>query len=252
MNLHFDDLTPEKISEMLQHLLQESGQIAWQRLLTQTRDTYDKLSDSLDNEFLIPLSEKQVNEALDEYVVKNVDAILDLHMDIHDGWFRLHATVFYEGIYAQVAANFSLIHVQLDRNVQRFVFGQLTPTEIISLQCAMYLKKVGIEAALWGYQKVMKDDPLGFILSKINIAKPKDNVLYLDIHRWLKKSEKIMGYLQKVQVNHGFLAEQQLVLKANVNLTEIINLSGDKVIITEADNPNQPKDKAENAEKTAA
>lgn len=237
MNLHFDDLTPDKISEILQQLLQDSGQMAWQHLLTQTRDTYDKLSDSLDNEFLIPLSEQQVNEALDKFVTKNVEAILDLHMEIHEGWLRLYATIFYQGIYAEVATNLSLIHIQLDRNVQRFVFGQLTPTDIISLQCEMYLKKVGIEMALWCYQKVMKDDPLGFILSKINIATPKDNVLYLDIHRWLKKNKKIMGYLQKVQVNHGFLAEQQLVLKANVNISEIISLGSDKVIITEADNP---------------
>lgn len=47
----------------------------------------------------------------------------------------------------------------------------------------------------------------------------------------------IMDTLKKVQVNHGFLAEEQLVLKANANIAEIISLGTDKLVISEADNP---------------
>ena len=54
----------------------------------------------------------------------------------------------------------------------------------------------------------------------------------------LKKNQMIMDTLKKVQVNHGFLAEEQLVLKANANIAEIISLGTDKLVISEADNPN--------------
>ena len=59
--------------------------------------------------------------------------------------------------------------------------------------------------------------PARVILQKINIAKPKDNILYLDIGRWLKKNKKIMTALHKAQVNYGILEEEQMVLKTQVN-----------------------------------
>lgn len=232
MATKFDDF-----SELFQTLATQSGTLLWQTLTERGYQTYEKIEESLDNEFQIPLSEAQVNEMLYKFVVKNVKAILDLHLDIHDGWFRLYATVNVAGIYAEVACNFSLIHVQLDRDVQRFVFGQLTNTDILALYCKSYPKKLGINSVIWAFHKVLKKDPLGLIMDYINIARPKDNVLYLDIGRWLKKNEKIMGYLHKVQVNHGFLAEEQLILKANINLADVINISGDRQLITDDDNP---------------
>lgn len=232
MATKFDD-----ISELLQTLATQSGTLLWQTFIERGSQTYEKIEDALDNEFQIPLSEAQVNEALDKFVVKNVKAIADLHLDIHDGWFRLYATVNTAGIYAEVACNFSLVHVQLDRHVQRFVFGQLTNTDILALYCNKYPMKLGINSVIWSFHKVLKKDPLGLILDYINIARPKDNILYLDIGRWLSKNKKIMGYLHKVQVNHGFLAEEQLVLKANINLADVINFSGDNQLISDADNP---------------
>lgn len=228
----FDD-----VSELLQTLMTQSGTVLWQTLTEHGSQTYEKIENTLDNEFQIPLSEVQVNEALYKFVVKNVKAIVDLHLDIHDGWFRLYATINTAGIYAEVAANFSLIHVQLDRDVQRFVFGQLTNTDILALYCNKYPVKLGVNSAIWVFHKLLKKDPLGLILDYINIARPKDNILYLDIGRWLKKNQKIMGYLQKVQVNHGFLAEEQLVLKANINLADVLNFSDGKQLITPDDNP---------------
>lgn len=214
-----------------------SGLLLWQNLSRNAQHTYDKLADTFDNEIQIPLSESQVNEMLDKFVVKNVKAILDLRLDIHDGWFRLYATLNVAGIFAEVAANFSLIHVQLDRNVQRFVFGQLTPTDILTLHCQSYPKKLGINAAVWAFPRLFKKDPLGFILDYIDIARPKDNVLYLDIGRWLQKSEKIMSYLHKAQVNHGFLVEEQLILKGNINIADVLNFTSDGLLITEDDDP---------------
>lgn len=227
------------------------SKVLWHNLSSHAQQTYDKLSDVLDNEIQIPLAESQVNEMLNKFVVKNVNAVLDLRLDIHDGWFRLYATVNVAGIFAEVASNFSLVHVQFDRNVQRFVFGQLTPTDILALYCQSYPKKLGIKVGLWAYHKLLKKDPLGFILSYLNLAKPKDNILYLDIGRWLKKNEKIMGYLHKAQVNHGFLAEEQLILKGNINIADVLNFAGDGLLISADDDPEKlQKDKIE-AEKDA-
>lgn len=42
-----------------------------------------------------------------------------------------------------------------------------------------------------------------------------------------------------MQVNHGFLAEEQLIFKANANIGEILRFSSDNQVITEADNPDK-------------
>ena len=49
--------------------------------------------------------------------------------------------------------------------------------------------------ALWFYKRVLKKDPLGMIFGEKSIWRSfqKDDILYLDIGRWLKKNEKIAG-----------------------------------------------------------
>lgn len=49
-------------------------------------------------------------------------------------------------------------------------------------------------------------------MAYINIARAKENIIYLDINRWLKRT-KIMSTLHKVQVNYGEVEEEQLILK---------------------------------------
>jgi hypothetical protein len=130
-----------------------------------------------------------------------------------------------------------VVHAQFDRYRQRFVFQQLTDTDVIALYSDSYLKSKAIHAALWFFKRGLKKDPLGMILEKINLVHQKDDILYLDIGRWLKKNEKIMATLRKVQVNHGYLAEQQLLMRANANIGEILNIGSSEQLITEADNP---------------
>ena len=90
---------------------------------------------------------------------------------------------------------------------------------------------------VWFYHSVLKKDPLGFILSYINIARPKDNVIYLDIHRWLKKNDKIMSALHKVNVNYGLVEEEQLVLKSQVKIKNLFVNSSGEDIVTPNDEP---------------
>lgn len=219
-------------------------------ITNRSQHLYEKFTDATEQEFLVPITEQQVNLALDQFVTKNVDAVLDLHLDLHDNWLRLHATVDVQGIFAKLNVDLRLVHVQLDRHRQRFVFGQLSDTRVETLHTNHYLKTKVIRFALWVFHTVLKKDPLGLILGKINLTRQKEDILYLDIGRWLNKNKKIMSTLKKVQINHGFLAEQQLVLKANGNISELISVGGKTQLINEDDNPNKATDKQSSTETT--
>ncbi len=209
----------------------------WTSVTHRLRGLYTKASESIGDEFSLPVSQEQLNAALEKFVTENVDQILEIRMELHDGWFRLFCTIEAAGIYVEVASNFRLVHAQLDRNVQRFVFAQLTNTDVLKLRCESVLKRTGINLAIWFYHKILHKDPLGVILSYINIAKPKDNVIYLDIHRWLKKNQKIMTALHKAQVNYGVVEEEQLILKTKVNIRDLFSNSNNQDIITPDDEP---------------
>ncbi len=225
--------TIETIGQRISDALTES----FDSLSLQLKQLYQKTADKMDDELHLPVAQKYVNDALQKFVTDNVKAILELRVELHDDWFRLFATINVAGIYAEVASNFRLVHVQLDRNVQRFVFGQLTYTDVLNLRCESFVKRQGIKLAIWFYHSVLKKDPLGVILSYINIARPKEDIIYLDIHRWLKKNDKIMSALHKVQVNDGEVTEDQLILKTQVNYRDLLGGSTGEDIISDKDEP---------------
>ena len=233
---NFEDLAD--FADNLGYRISESLSESWGSILDSIKKFYNKTADKLDNEVGLPVAQKYVNDALQKFVTDNVGAILELRVELHDDWFRLFCTVKAAGIYAEVASNFSLVHVQLDRNVQRFVFGQLSYTDVLNLRCESFVKRQGIKLAIWFYHRVLKKDPLGFILSYINIARAKEDIIYLDINRWLKKNQKIMSTLHKIQVNDGEVEEEQLILKTQVNYRDLLGGSGGEDIIgTDDDEP---------------
>lgn len=239
--------------DIFKEFFAEFGQKKMDKFLHNLRNfsqqSYETFENKIEQEVLIPANQKQINQALERFVTKNVGAILDLHLDIHDDWLRLYTTVNVKGVFASLAVNLRLVHVQLDRHHQRFVFGQIGNTEILRLHTDNYFKTKAVHLTMWVFHKVLKKDPLGIILQKINLVHQKEEILYLDIGRWLKKNKKIMDTLKKVQINHGFLAEEQLVLKANANIAEIIRFDSDKQVITEADNPNSAESLATTKQK---
>ncbi|MGM8886028.1 hypothetical protein ACS8FD_08795 [Psychrobacter sp. 1U2] len=225
---NFDDFYD--FADAIGERFNQSFNEGWDSLTATIKKLYDKTSDKLEDEIPLPVAQKYVNDALQKFVTDNVKAILELRVELHDNWFRLFCTVDVAGIYAEVASNFSLVHVQLDRNVQRFVFGQQTYTDVLNLRCDSFIKRQGIKMLIWFYHSVLKKDPLGFILTYINIARAKDEIIYLDIHRWLKNNKKIMSALHKVQVNYGDVEEEQLVLKTQVNYRDLLASNGDDII----------------------
>ncbi|WP_201537536.1 hypothetical protein [Psychrobacter immobilis] len=227
----------DEFFENLGYRFDESFSGGWDRLTQSIKQIYNKTTDKFEDELALPVAQKYVNDALQKFVTDNVKAVLELRVEMHDGWFRLYCTVNVAGIYAEIASNFSLVHVQLDRNVQRFVFGQQTYTDILNLRCESFLKRQGIKLFIWFYHSILKKDPLGFILSYINIARPKDEVIYLDINRWLKNNKKIISALHKVQVNYGELEEEQMILKAQINYRDLLATSSNEDIISDEDEP---------------
>ena len=109
---------------------EESFSDGWDSITQTLKSVYDKTTDKLGSELSLPVAQTYVNDALQKFVTDNVGAILELRVDLHDEWFRLYCTLDVAGIYVEVASNFRLVHVQLDRNVQRFVFGQQTYTDV--------------------------------------------------------------------------------------------------------------------------
>ena len=213
----------------------------WSSITDKIRSVYSKATNSVDDEFSLPVSQEQVNNGLKKFVTKNVKQIHEIRTELHDGWFRLFCTIEVKGIYTEIASNFELVHIQVDRDVQRLVFAQISNTDVLKLRCDSVLKLTGIKAFIWFYHSVLKKDPLGFILHKITIARPKDNVLYIDLNRWLKRNKKIISTLHKVQVNYGLVEEEQLTLKTKVNVRDLLSNSSGEDIITPKDNPEMLK-----------
>lgn len=228
----FDDF-----SDNISQRFNESFTDGWDSLTQTIKKLYTKTTDKFEDEIRLPVAQKYVNDALQKFVTDNVNAILEIRVELHDDWFRLFCTINVAGIYIEVASNFSLVHVQLDRNVQRFVFGQQTYTDVLNLRCESFIKRQGIKLAIWFYHSILKKDPLGFILTYINIARAKDEIIYLDIHRWLKNNQKIMSALYKVQVNYGEVEEEQLVLKTQINYRDLLGSGSGEDIINDDDQP---------------
>ncbi|MEC7118323.1 MAG: hypothetical protein VXW65_00250 [Pseudomonadota bacterium] len=192
------------------------------------REVYHRAEDLIEEERDFPISENMLNAALKRYVTDNVDQLSDLHLNLYDDWLQLFATVHYKGIHATLATKLKLIQMQFDRNTQRFVFEQEGGTEIIDIHYDETVKilgvnfhKIGVNVALWWFQSIKKEDPLGYILEKLDVVTVKHGLLYLDLNRWLADIEKVMSTLRKVEVTHAVLRRQKLIVKASVNLAGI-------------------------------
>ncbi|WP_370587264.1 hypothetical protein [Psychrobacter sp. JCM 18900] len=149
----------DEFFESIGYRFDESFGSGWERIAQSVKDIYNKTTDKFEDELSLPVAQTYVNDALQTFVTDNVKAILELRVEMHDDWFRLYCTVNAGGIYAEVASNFSLVHVQLDRNVQRFVFGQQTYTDILNLRCESFVKRQGVKLAIWFYHSVLKKRP---------------------------------------------------------------------------------------------
>ncbi|MGE8572893.1 MAG: hypothetical protein ACN6NW_12730 [Acinetobacter amyesii] len=185
------------------------------------RQVYQKAEGFIEDEREFPMSQVFLNATFQRFVTDNVKMLKDLHADLHDDWLRLYATLDYNGLIITLSVDLKLVQMELNKQTQLIVFEQISDTQVIEAKYPNVLYKMGVRMALWFYQKVLNQDPLGMILEKLNVLKVKDDLLYLDLNRWLGKSRSIIDTLGKVHVNHAILREAELVVIGNVNLTAL-------------------------------
>ncbi|OAL77725.1 hypothetical protein AY606_09715 [Acinetobacter sp. SFB] len=185
------------------------------------RQVYQRAEGFIEDEREFPLSQVFLNATFQRFVTDNVSMLKDLHADLHEDWLRLYATLDVKGLYITLSVDLKLVQMELNKDIQLIVFEQISDTQVIEAKFKNIFQKLAVKFALFFYQKVLNKDPLGMILEKLNVIKVKDDLLYLDLNRWLGKNRSIIDTLAKVHVNHAVLREAELVMMGNVNLTAL-------------------------------
>ncbi|MCU4369886.1 hypothetical protein [Acinetobacter courvalinii] len=191
------------------------------------RKVYQKAEEFIEEEREFSLSQVFVNATMERYVTENVDMMQDLHADLYDGWLRLYTTLDVKGLHTTLSVDLKLIQMEMNQNVQLMVFEQIGNTQVIEAKFKNIFQKWGFYIAIWYYQKFREEDPLGKILEHFDIVKVKDELLYLDLNRWLGKKASIIETLSKVHVNRARVRPAELIVWGNVNLAAILSPSND-------------------------
>ena len=184
---------------------------------------YQKAGDFIEEEREFPVSQVFLNATFKRFVTDNVAILEDLHADLHDDWLRLYATLNVKGMHLVLSVDLKLVQMEFNKDMQLIVFEQISNTQVIEASYPKVWMKMGVNTALFFYQKVLHKDPLGMILEKFEVVKVKDELLHLDLNRWLGKSRSIMDTLNKVHVNHAELRETELIVMGNVNVTALFS-----------------------------
>ncbi|MFW2094888.1 MULTISPECIES: hypothetical protein [unclassified Acinetobacter] len=192
-------------------------------IVKRIRQVYQKAEGFIEEEREFPVSQVFLNATFKRFVTDNVKILEDLHADLHDDWLKLYATLNVNGMHLVLSVDLKLVQMELNKDMQLIVFEQISNTQVIEASYPNVWYKMGVNAALFFYQKVLKKDPLGMILEKFEVITVKDELLHLDLNRWLGKNRSIMDTLNKVHVNHAELRETELVVIGNVNLTALFS-----------------------------
>lgn len=192
-------------------------------IVKRIRQVYQKAEGFIEEEREFPVSQVFLNATFKRFVTDNVKILVDLHADLHDDWLKLYATLNVKGMHLILSVDLKLVQMELNKDMQLIVFEQISNTQVIEASYPNVWYKLGVNTALFFYQKVLKKDPLGMILEKFNVITVKDELLHLDLNRWLGKNRSIMDTLNKVHVNHAELRETELVVIGNVNLTALFS-----------------------------
>lgn len=191
------------------------------------RKVYQKAEEFIEEEREFSLSQVFVNATMERYVTENVGIMQDLHADLYDGWLRLYTTLDVKGLHTTLSVDLKLIQMEMNQNVQLMVFEQISNTQVIEAKFKNIFQKWGFYVAIWYYQKFREEDPLGKILEHFEVVKVQDDLLYLDLNRWLGKKASIIETLSKVHVNRARVRPAELIVWGNVNLAAILSPSNE-------------------------
>jgi hypothetical protein len=187
------------------------------------RQVYAKAEGFIEDEREFALSQVFLNATFQRFVTDNVGLLKDLHADLHEGWLRLYASIDVKDMQITLCVDLKLLQMELNKDKQLIIFEQISDTKILDAQYPNKLYEWGVGSALFFYHKVLKKDPLGPILAKFEVIDLKDDLLYLDLNRWLGKNRSIINTLSKVNINHAELREAEMIVMGNVNLMALMN-----------------------------
>ncbi len=187
------------------------------------RQVYQRAEGFIEEEREFALSQVFVNATFKRFVTDNVKILQDLHADLHEDWLCLYATLNVKGLHTTLSVDLKLHRMEMNQNTQLLVFEQISNTRVLEAQFKNKLQEIALHSAIFFYHKILKKDPLGPILEKYRIVEVKDDLLYLDLNRWMGKSRSVIDTLTKVNVNQARLAEAELVIIGNVNLAALLN-----------------------------
>ncbi|AOA59394.1 hypothetical protein [Acinetobacter larvae] len=193
------------------------------KIVQQVQSVYEKAENFIEEERRFPISQEFLNATLKRYVTDNVSFIKDLHADLHDDWLRLYATIDIAGLYTVLSVDLKLLQMLMNKDQQLIVFEQISQTQVLEAKFEKLWLKWAFYSAIFVYHKILKRDPLGPILQKYDIVEVKDELLHLSLNRWLGKSAAIIDTLNKVNINHATVAEEQLYVYGNVNIAALFN-----------------------------
>lgn len=199
------------------------------------RQVYQKAEGFIEDEREFPLSQVFLNATFQRFVTDNVSMLKDLHADLHEDWLRLYATLNYNGLAITLSVDLKLVQMELNKDTQLIVFEQISDTQLIESKYPSIFHKWGVKSALFFYQRILNKDPLGMILEKLKVVEVKDDLLHLNLNRWLGKNRSIIDTLAKVHVNHAVLREAELVVIGNVNLAALFRKMNQTSITTDWD-----------------
>lgn len=189
---------------------------------------YQRAEDLIEEEREYPVPEGVLNGIFKRYVVDNVELLKDLHADLKDDWLKLHATVDTKGIFATINVDLKLVEMELNENRQMIVFEQISDTHIDEIKFDKFYKRWGVNLVLFFYRKILHKDPAGPLLEKAGVLEVKHGLIYLDLNKWLGDKENVISALNKLNVNHGVLKNDRLVVFASVDLDAVFNRKDDE------------------------
>ena len=187
------------------------------------RQVYQKAGGFIEDEREFSVSQVFLNATFQRFVTDNVGLLKDLHADLHEDWLRLYASIEVKGMFLTLSVDLKLLQMELNKDMQLIVFEQISNTKILDAKYPNKLYEWGVKSALFYYQKMRKQDPLGMILQRFDVLTVKDELLHLDLNRWLGKNRSIIDTLSKVHVNHAVLREAEMLVLGNLNLAALLN-----------------------------
>lgn len=203
-----------------------------QKLVSSVQDIYQKAEELIEEERELPLPQKLLNDFIERYVTNNVSQIHDLHADIFEGWLRLFATVEIKGVSAQLYVDLYLVQLHLNKDTQQLVFELKDATQVVQVDFNKFTKKIAFKLAMCFY-RIKGIDPLADILSRLGIVTVHNDLIYLDLSKYLAKRQKVMRVLRRVEINRAQLREDQLVLQANLNFRALFGRSAEERLLDE-------------------